>query len=84
MYPEKNRQQMGHLPETICPGGSVIISPMGQILEGPLYDQAGALVAELDLDMIIQSKLDFDVIGHYARNDIFHYSVSGQPDIVVE
>jgi len=39
------------------------------------------LVAELDLEDIKRSKLDFDVIGHYARNDIFEFNVKGQPGI---
>ncbi|MCF6241750.1 MAG: hypothetical protein L3J74_10440, partial [Bacteroidales bacterium] len=35
--------------ENLCPGGSIIVSPMGKIIAGPLFDKAGALVAELDL-----------------------------------
>jgi len=38
----------------------------------------------LDLDEIPQAKLDFDVNGHYSRNDIFELSVRGQPDIKKE
>jgi len=30
------------------------------------------------------SKLDFDVIVHYARNDIFEMKVSGQQEIKKE
>jgi predicted amidohydrolase len=52
-------------------GGSVIISPLGQVLAGPLREREGLLVAELNMDEIIQGKLDLDPIGHYARPDIF-------------
>ena len=33
------------------------------------------LTAGLDLDEVIASKLDFDVIGHYTRPDLFHFGV---------
>ncbi|WP_273565410.1 carbon-nitrogen hydrolase family protein [Maribacter halichondriae] len=84
MYPEKYQKLLVDEPEDICPGGSVIISPMGKILAGPLSNESGVLVAELDLDEINQSKLDFDVIGHYARNDIFEFMVKNQPEIKKE
>jgi len=62
------------------PGGSVIISPMGEVLAGPLWDQEGLLTAELDFDVLAKSKLDFDVVGHYSRKDVFRYEVLNQPD----
>jgi len=84
MYPDKYKNEVASQPENFCPGGSVIISPLGKIIEGPLFDKAGVLVAELDLEDIKRSKLDFDVIGHYARNDIFEFNVKGQPAIKKE
>lgn len=59
------------LPST---GGSVIVSPLGKILAGPLYDKEGIVSAEIDYNDIIRGKMDFDVIGHYARPDVFSYS----------
>jgi len=84
MYPEKYKDEVANQPENFCPGGSVIVSPLGKIIEGPLFDKAGVLVAELDLEDVKRSKLDFDVVGHYARNDIFEFKVNGQPDIKKE
>jgi nitrilase len=84
MYPEKYKNEVANQPEDFCPGGSVIVSPLGKIIEGPLFDKAGVLVAELDLEDIKRSKLDFDVIGHYARNDIFEFKVKGQPQLKKE
>ncbi len=63
-------------PEIICRGGSAIISPLGEVLAGPLYDQEGILYAELDLGEIARSKFDFDVTGHYARPDVFQLTVN--------
>ena len=56
-------------------GGSVIVSPLGEILAGPAYGEESVLVADLDLDDVVRGKFDFDVVGHYARPDVFHLSV---------
>ncbi|QRV77528.1 carbon-nitrogen hydrolase [Ceratobasidium sp. AG-Ba] len=52
-------------------GGSVIVGPLGDVLAGPLESGEGVLTAEVDLDDCIRGKLDLDVVGHYARPDIF-------------
>ena len=80
MYPENYQSLVADESETMCRGGSIIVAPNGKILAGPLYDKAGVLVAEIDLEEIKLNKLDFDVIGHYARNDIFEFDVKDQPE----
>ena len=81
MYPKTYQDLISEETEEICPGGSVIISPLGKIIEGPLWNKADALVCTLDLDEVAQSRLDFDPVGHYSRNDIFTFEVKGQPEI---
>lgn len=60
-------------------GGSVIIDPLGQVLAGPLYGEAGVLVADIDLDERTRSHLDLDVVGHYGRPDVFSLHVDNRP-----
>ena len=84
MLPEKYRGLLEDETAANCPGGSVIVSPKGEIVAGPLWNEAGILTAILDLDEITASKLDFDVNGHYARNDIFQFSAKDQPPIQEE
>lgn len=57
-------------------GGSVIVSPLGEILAGPLYGAEGVLVADIDLDEVTRGKYDLDVVGHYARPDVFQLQVN--------
>jgi nitrilase len=62
-------------PEVMCKGGSCIVNPFGEYLAGPLYGEEGILTAELNLDQIVQAKLDFDPVGHYSRPDILELIV---------
>ena len=85
MYPDdlKALKELDEQPEIMCRGGSVIISPLGKVLAGPLYEQEGILFADLDLGAIARSKFDFDVVGHYARPDVFQLIVNEEPRISV-
>lgn len=68
-------------PEVLCRGGSIIVSPQGKVLAGPLYGEEGLLEVEVDLDEVVRSRMDFDPAGHYNREDVFELKVSGQPEI---
>jgi predicted amidohydrolase len=63
----------------LCRGGSVIVSPLGDVLAGPAFDEETILRADLDLDQIAEAKYDFDVVGHYARPDVFTLNVDERP-----
>jgi nitrilase len=58
-------------------GGSMIVSPMGEVLAGPLRGGEGLLVAEVDLADVVRARFDFDAAGHYSRPDIFTLDVAG-------
>ncbi|RYF58976.1 MAG: nitrilase, partial [Cytophagaceae bacterium] len=81
-YPDRYQAEIADEHEVMSRGGSVIISPMGDALAGPLWEQEGLLTAELDFSELIKSKLDFDCIGHYARPDVFQLTVVNQPDMI--
>jgi len=86
MYPSdiEDLKELENQPDVMCRGGSVIISPLGEILAGPLYDREGILYAELNMSEIPRGKFDFDVVGHYARPDVFRLTVNEQPALPVE
>ncbi|MDX2059402.1 MAG: nitrilase-related carbon-nitrogen hydrolase [Gemmatimonadales bacterium] len=76
-YPADYHPIQGDDPETVLiRGGSSIIDPMGTVLAGPSYGEAGVLVADLDLGLIPRGKYDFDPVGHYARPDLFSLRVN--------
>ena len=54
-------------------GGSAIIAPDGSYLAGPLYQEAGVLVAELDYGRNVEEAMTLDVSGHYQRRELFEF-----------
>ncbi len=77
MYPTDlpGYAELADQPDVMCRGSSVIVSPLGDVIAGPLYDTEGILYAELDTAEVTRGKLDFDVVGHYARPDVFRLIV---------
>jgi nitrilase len=78
MYPAELdvSEELADLPEVICRGGSAIVSPMGEVLAGPLYGEEGILYADLDMGEVVRSRFDLDVVGHYARPDVFQLIIN--------
>jgi nitrilase len=70
----------GDRPETVLiRGGSVIVNPLGVALAGPVYDSEAILSAEIRREEIVEGKYDLDVVGHYARPDVFQLHVNERP-----
>lgn len=73
-------------PDDLCPsgnpediisrGGSCIVDPFGNFLIEPHFEDETILMADLDMAEIARGKYDFDVVGHYARPDVFQLLVN--------
>lgn len=62
--------QAGHAPSAgfVSRGGSSIVSPMGDVLAGPQWEDAkGLLYADVDFEDCIRGRLDLDAAGSYSR-----------------
>ncbi|MGO9274779.1 MAG: nitrilase-related carbon-nitrogen hydrolase [Terriglobia bacterium] len=78
-FPHDYDSVYGNDPEAVVTrGGSCIVDPFGNFLAGPNMDGEAILVAEIDRGQIIRGKYDLDVVGHYARPDIFQLHVDEQ------
>lgn len=71
--------ELKDLPENMCPGGSCIYDPFGRCVAGPVFGREEILYADLALDDIVLSRMDFDPSGHYSRPDVFVLKVC-EPD----
>ena len=74
-YPEPYAGKLGGRNDPVIRGGSCIIGPLGDVLVPPSFDGERIAVAEIDPGEIARGKYDLDVVGHYARPDIFQLTV---------
>lgn len=67
--------------EFVSRGGSVMVSPMGEMIRGPLWEvddgDESLMYAEVDFDDCERGRLDFDAAGSYSRSDAFKLTVEG-------
>ena len=79
-FPADYRTRFGDDPDVVVTrGGSCIVDPFGKVLAGPETEGEAILVAEVDRAQIVRGKFDLDVVGHYARPDIFQLHVDERP-----
>jgi nitrilase len=67
--------QLAEGGELVGRGGSAILGPDGAYLAGPLWDEEGILVAELDPQRLYEERQRFDPAGHYHRPDVLRFEV---------
>ena len=76
-YPEDLhcRSELAALPEDVCRGGSCVVDPYGHYVVEPVWDEERILYAELDMDQVPASRMEFDACGHYSRPDVLKLTV---------
>lgn len=74
-----DRDKLFKSDEWINDGDAVVIDPTGTITAGPLHREKGILYAEIDVEAARRARRSLDVCGHYARPDIFSFSVNRKP-----
>ena len=79
MYPATLHcpEEIERLPEIVCRGGSCVVDPYGHYVTEPVWDKEEMIFAELDMEKVPMSKMEFDVCGHYARPDVLKLTVCG-------
>jgi nitrilase len=65
----------GDADEWMSRGNSMIVDPWGRVLAGPLIGEPGILYGEVDPERARVARREFDVVGHYARSDVFRLDV---------
>ena len=76
LYPDSN--------EWVNPGDSIVIAPGGEIVAGPMREEAGILYCDIDREKVGIAKRALDVTGHYSRPDIFKLHVNTRSQTPVE
>jgi predicted amidohydrolase len=73
---ERDPERAGDADMLVLRGGSAIINPRGEYLAGPVFDEPTILRASLDFARLDEERMTLDVAGHYARPDVFTFSVN--------
>jgi nitrilase len=60
-------------------GHTSIVDPTGRLIAGPVTDREEIVYAEVDPEVILSARREFDPVGHYARPDVFHLTVDTEP-----
>lgn len=62
--------------EWVNSGDAAIYKPFGDIIAGPMHQDKGLLIADIDVATANASRRKFDASGHYARPDVFTLTVN--------
>ncbi|GAB1400902.1 carbon-nitrogen hydrolase family protein [Aminivibrio sp.] len=86
MYPEdlEGYSELKNQPDIMSRGGSAVIDPLGNYVAGPVWDKEEILLADLDMEQVIEARYDFDVMGHYSRPDVLSLLVNEEEKRGVE
>ncbi len=76
-FPEKDTLYPD-VDEWINPGDSVVIAPGGEIVAGPMREEAGILYCTIEPAKVGIARRALDVTGHYSRPDIFELHVNAR------
>ncbi|MCK4507026.1 MAG: carbon-nitrogen hydrolase family protein, partial [Desulfuromonadales bacterium] len=82
-FPEKSRLYPD-ADEWVNPGDSIVITPDGEIVAGPMREESGILYCDIDREKVGIARRALDVAGHYSRPDIFKLQINTQPQSPVE
>jgi len=74
-YPTDYPVETADAGSVLIAGGSCIVDPLGRVVAGPARDGEAVIVVDLDPADLDRAVFDLDVVGHYARPDIFRLEV---------
>ena len=67
-------EEIARLNETVCRGGSCIVDPYGHYVTEPVWDKEEIIYADIDMQAVPASRMEFDACGHYSRPDVLNFS----------
>lgn len=77
MYPKDLHcpEEIARLSDIVCRGGSCVVDPYGHYVTEPVWDKEAIIYADLDMEQVPASRMEFDGCGHYARPDVLELKI---------
>ena len=77
MYPQSLHcpEETARLNGAVCRGGSCVVDPYGHYVTEPVWDKEEIIFADLDMQKVPASRMEFDACGHYSRPDVLELKV---------
>ena len=77
MYPKDLHcpEEIQNLNGIVCRGGSCVIDPYGHAVTETVWDREAIIYADLDMQKVPASRMEFDACGHYSRPDVLELRV---------
>jgi nitrilase len=69
------RKKLLESGDTFLTGGSVAVSPEGEVIASGREGEEELVFADLDLTLVPKERHNFDPTGHYSRPDVFRLGV---------
>ncbi|HIR92360.1 MAG TPA: carbon-nitrogen hydrolase family protein [Candidatus Egerieimonas intestinavium] len=78
MYPDTLhcQEEIEKIPEEACIGGSCVIDPYGHYVTEPVWNRECIIYADLDMEKVPMSRMEFDGVGHYSRPDVIRLQIN--------
>ena len=77
LYPKtlNAQDEIRKLKEVVCAGGSGVIDSYGHYVNEPVWNREAIIYADLDMEKVASSRMEFDGVGHYSRPDVLELRV---------
>lgn len=70
------QDEVQKLSDSVIRGGSCVVDPYGHYVNEPVWDKEEIIYAELDMEAVSSSRMEFDGVGHYSRPDVLKLKIN--------
>ena len=70
------RDEVAARGDSVLVGESMLVAPNGEVVFGPATEEETIVYGDIDVDVVLEERQNFDPAGHYGRPDVFRLMVN--------